>query len=476
MTSLRSFLFLCAAGLVLSACGEESPGSENLAAGARSDSANDGSSGELASSTPDKGKWYASRRPSGSTAEQLSRMSHLESMGYASGTVEDDERSKVITFHDRARAQDGYNFYVSGHAPAAFLVDMDGQEIHRWSCSVDEAWTAGNAPRERDFWRRARPLPNGDLLAIFENVGLIKLNKDSGVLWTHVGLAHHDLDLDEQGNIYLLERKAKVVDWIHPERPVLDDVIVVINSEGQVKRRVSLLAAIEKSKHRRSFVRQLRQRVTTNLAKEEAFRRDNAEKLAANPEGAARLDFVGDIFHTNTLQWLDGSHQSTVPSFARGNLLLCIRNLHRVVVLDLEKERVAWTLNGSWRGQHEPTLLDSGNILLFDNSGPGQRGLRKTSEVLEVDPTNGELLWNYRADEPGQFHSTIAGSCQRLPNGNTLIVESTRGRAFEVTHQGDLAWEFLSPHRAGDQQELIAFLPDLQRLPRAEVDVWLHTD
>ena len=35
---------------------------------------------------------------------------------------------------------------------------------------------------------------------------------------------------------------------------------------------------------------------------------------------------------------------------------------------------------------------------------------------------------------------------QRLANGNTLITESVNGRAFEVTADGRIVWEFLAPH------------------------------
>src|SRR6059036_3002382 len=36
-------------------------------------------------------------------------------------------------------------------------------------------------------------------------------------------------------------------------------------------------------------------------------------------------------------------------------------------------------------------------------------------------------------------------SIQRLPNGNTLITESSFGRLFEVTREGEIVWEYVSP-------------------------------
>ena len=66
--------------------------------------------------------------------------------------------------------------------------------------------------------------------------------------------------------------------------------------------------------------------------------------------------------------------------------------------------------------------------------------------------------------EDSKFYSHFKGAAQRLPNGNTLITESTRGRAVEVTPAGEIVWEFYNPHRAGENGELVANLCELVRL------------
>jgi len=62
-----------------------------------------------------------------------------------------------------------------------------------------------------------------------------------------------------------------------------------------------------------------------------------------------------------------------------------------------------------------------------------------------------------------------------LPNGNTLITESENGKAFEVTPEGKIVWEFFNPHRAGDNNELIAALYDVVRYDQNQFD-WLALD
>ena len=51
--------------------------------------------------------------------------------------------------------------------------------------------------------------------------------------------------------------------------------------------------------------------------------------------------------------------------------------------------------------------------------------------VIELDPLEKAVVWEYRASPPESFYTASRGSSQRLPNGNTLICVSDGGRAFE---------------------------------------------
>ena len=67
--------------------------------------------------------------------------------------------------------------------------------------------------------------------------------------------------------------------------------------------------------------------------------------------------------------------------------------------------------------------------------------------------------------EEDPFFTATCGTAERLPNGNTLITESDNGRAFEVTPDKEIVWEFYNPHRAGPDDEYIATLFEVIRLP-----------
>ena len=121
-------------------------------------------------------------------------------------------------------------------------------------------------------------------------------------------------------------------------------------------------------------------------------------------------------------------------------------------------------------GEAEPVGegLDSGRMLLFDNN---RKALRRSS-VLEFDPLTGEVFWSYQADEEDVFFSQSCGAAQRLPNGNTLVTESDYGRAFELTPEKEIVWEYHNPARAGDEGELVATLFEVIRLEESEVGSW----
>ena len=56
-----------------------------------------------------------------------------------------------------------------------------------------------------------------------------------------------------------------------------------------------------------------------------------------------------------------------------------------------------------------------------------------------------QIVWTYRAKNSHGFFSHIGSSAQRLPNRNTFICSDTEGHFFEVTPEGDLAWEYINP-------------------------------
>ena len=90
-------------------------------------------------------------------------------------------------------------------------------------------------------------------------------------------------------------------------------------------------------------------------------------------------------------------------------------------------------------------MLANGNILIFDNGVHRLDDSMPYSRVIEVDPATNEITWKYQDKPAWNFFSPRMGNAQRLPNGNTLIDESSFGRFFEVTNGGEIVWEYVNP-------------------------------
>ena len=146
-----------------------------------------------------------------------------------------------------------------------------------------------------------------------------------------------------------------------------------------------------------------------------------------------------DVFHTNSIEV---AHLSIPGVCEPGDLLISIRELDLVAFVAPD----TWSVRWSWgadelEGQHHPTLTDQGTLVIFDN---GTRSHH--SRVIEVDPTSGEIVWQYGDGAEGQeLRSWRRGGSQKLPNGNVLIMESNKGHVFEVTPQGETVWRYYNP-------------------------------
>ena len=120
-------------------------------------------------------------------------------------------------------------------------------------------------------------------------------------------------------------------------------------------------------------------------------------------------------------------------------------------------QRLFWQHHTQWIA---PGLPGAGNILVFNNGYELVEDPPLRSSIEEIaPPMNGyayrrapgaayppaEPAWTYSAETPTDFYSRIMGSTQRLPNGNTLICDSTSGNLFQVTQDGKQVWKYVYP-------------------------------
>ncbi|HEY7425887.1 MAG TPA: arylsulfotransferase family protein [Gemmataceae bacterium] len=341
----------------------------------------------------------------------------------------------AVTVDQAEKTSDGFTLYTATEGSRATLIDMHGSEVHHWELPFSRAWAhpphvEDPLPDEQINWFHCYLYPNGDLLAVYHadgdtpyGYGLVKLNKDSQLLWAYPGRVHHSVDVGEDGTIYTLTQKLESKP---PTRlrflptPYLADSLVVLSQEGRELDNIPIAEAFANSPYVPILT--------------------SAGQFLQPMSYSAPPRLKNDLFHANSVRVLKRARAAKFSLFKAGQILLSVRNLNTIAVLDRQTRSVAWAAQGIWRVQHDAEYLDNGHLLLYDNFGA-----RNQARILEYDPVTQAIPWVYANEDSVPFHAFFRGMKQRLPNDNTLIVDPDNRRLFEVTQDKELVWAFFCP-------------------------------
>ncbi|MGH0030742.1 MAG: arylsulfotransferase family protein [Myxococcota bacterium] len=343
------------------------------------------------------------------TAEQLEALGYVD---WSEPAPQEELARSGVTVHDPQRAHAGLNLYTSIPSHEARLVDMQGRVVHTWRDP-----RPGESP-----WHHVELTPEGHLYGLSDEP-LRKVDWDSNLLWESGLVAHHDLQIEPSGRLWVL---AKSITRLGPERtPIVDNEIVEMRPDGGILARHKLSELFSSYPSPAQLARAAKQVAALPAA-------ERVDAKLRNLSGPI------DVFHANSIERLDRD----VPGLGEaGDVLLSIRQLDRVFVFDLELGRMrrAWG-HGVLDRPHHATVLPDGTLSVFDN---GWR--RGWSRALRVDPAGWRVVWQYPAAPDPAFFTRRRGSAQHLPNGNVLITESAKGRVVEVDAVGRVVWEFWNP-------------------------------
>lgn len=358
------------------------------------------------------------------------------------------EKQYGTTYYDTEKAQPGYTI-VSPYAVGELIdyqtseiINMEGEVVHQWKTSFDYKNQENKPDRDHLLLRL---LPNGDALVLTYEDGLARITWDSDTVWSIDGFFHHDIQFTDE-YIYTLKWKNNFIEYNDHILPIMDEILVTLDYDGNIVSEVSLFDTF-----RHLLPSEAYENIIDFLHQEEGL----YDLMQGKPDGyylASNLPW--DIFHMNALHYI---HEDT-DSFRQGQFLVSMRSINTIAVFDPETMDVVWEYTGDLIKQHNPTLLFNGNILVYDNGGVEEFNVsivdgekinryakRSYTRIIEINPRNKKIVWEYVGDPKNSFFAKIMGGAQRLENGNTLIVDSLNGISYEVSQKGEIVWEHHQP-------------------------------
>jgi len=379
------------------------------------------------------------------------------------------------TIFDPTKTWNGYTVLSPLGTHAVIVIDMNGSVVKQWDGYDDAAGgparilPGGNvvaAAEARPGHQEALALVqrdfNGEVVWRFDHNQQVE-TRDGRVVWAL--RQHHDWQRQDFPAGYYspattpapVGAKTLILTHVTHEQPVVadgmleDDRVIETSWGGEILWQWVAAEHIDElglSSDARAAIRR---------------------RAGANP---ARDAF--DWLHTNSATYVGPNHwfDEGDKRFAPDNVLISSRQASLLAIVARDGS-IVWRLGPDFSvsdalrklrqivGQHHAHLIPkglpgAGNLLVFDNGGasgygaptpvaPSGQGIfaRANSRVLEINPVTLELVWSYVS--ASQFYSSNISAAQRLANGNTLITEGAPGRVFEVTSDGTIVWEYMSP-------------------------------
>lgn len=310
----------------------------------------------------------------------------------------------IVERYDPQRVFNGTTIFADNSRegrPRIVEVNMRGEVVWEYSPPVRGA-------KKDSTVMDVNVLPNDNVLFILRYEGLFEVTRSGEVVWSRPDPeASHDVDRLPNGNtIY-------VRGWVGKGQ----DHVVEVNREGKTVWTWNGLAQFDKPPY-------------------------------------------ADIHNQG---WI---HVNAVTRLENGHTLISLRNFHAVVEVNPRGD-VVWShefkghsRTGFERDRgtpgahpHDPELVSNDRMLV---AIPTSHNV-----IYEIDRRSGNVVWEWRHPEgaSGPMHMRDAN---RLPNGNTLIVEAEK--IVEVAPSGEIIWQLRAPSINRHFDRLVKYLYKAQRI------------
>jgi hypothetical protein len=359
-----------------------------------------------------------------------------------------------VLHYDRHEAYEGYTLLAPNLSRMVYLIDMKGRQVHKWETAYTSSFT--------------ELLPNGNLLRSGKlpnppvgfggYAGIVQeIDWNGKVVWEYQNsdadsVTHHAALRLPDGNTLVqiweyhsrdeaiaMGRDPATILSAGPFAGIWPDAIFEVDPAGNV-----------------TWEWHVWDHIGTGPGEIDI---NSPFPVAGGPRGTA------DFNHGNSLGYLPDQDIIVWNSPSFGEFYFIDRQTGDIVFrwgnpcaygegecpsLMNDGDQVLW-------GQHGTTpiaagLPGEGNILIFNNGY--KRPSRNFSEILEINVNANlhevETIWEYKALSYQSLFAEFQGFAQRLPNGNTVITSAGEGHITEVTPEGEIVWEFVSPIMALD--------------------------
>jgi hypothetical protein len=320
-----------------------------------------------------------------------------------------------VQVYDEGKSFGGYNYFEGR------LLDMQGNEVKNWSNIF-----LGVIDTNGDYYAQS----------CFECETWGRFTWDDEIIWESDIVIHHDIVLSSWDTVFTMTKEVREYNG----RDVEFDIIIEVNkTDGSVIKRWSTWDNL-------TYLQQFHRKLELDRPKN-VLLPENHEKNTSIWGGKY------DYYHLNSMSIIPPNSQAgRHPAFAPGNWLVSFRHGSMLFILDKDTQEVLWSgifdqIEDNIEGQHTPTMLPDGRILVFDNGR-----YREQSRVIMIDPYILDVVWEYT--EP-DLYSLSQSSVQMLPNNNMLVTEAEEGRVIEITPKKEIVWEYFHPNQQNETNSVV---------------------
>lgn len=354
--------------------------------------------------------------------------------------------NRLITYRPKS-AYKGLNLVTSIGLESklyAQIISMRGQVLHEWNIDWFKLWPKPShlpdkiIPKERPGTHidGAILMPNGDIVFNFQYCGLTRLTPCGGIVWRLSYQTHHSVNLDKKGHLWVSGRKhhtKSIQNYKNYKPPFEEEMILEVSPDGKILQEISVMDLFLKN--------------------------DLSGYLYMGPQSDWSTETGSDTLHLNDVEPFPANFKESF--FSKEDIMVSLRNINTIFVFNRYDNKIKFLKTGCFVRQHDPDFIDGDSISVFDNNHITEEPNGQQSRILILSAHSDKSRIYFSGNKKIPFYTVILGKHQWLPNGNLLITEPMKGRAFEIDQNKEIVWEYLNIIEEG----LTGTMEEVQRIP-----------